>query len=97
MPSFGDVRGVPSSEPALQATLKVVTAGLPDGASALFLVTGQVQADSGHMADLGTAEPVFEQLSYVLTSRGSSTPRCGGACRRPGSNGWSRSALAAGS
>ncbi|MBV9853833.1 MAG: hypothetical protein JOY82_04830 [Streptosporangiaceae bacterium] len=64
MPSFGDVRGVPSYEPALQATLKVVTAGLPDGASALFIVTGQVQADSGRMADLGTAEPVFQQLSY---------------------------------
>lgn len=64
VPSFGDVRGVPSYEPALQATLKVVTAGLPDGTSALFLVTGQVQADSGGTADLGTAEPVFEQLSY---------------------------------
>ena len=64
VPSFGDVRGVPSYEPALQATLKIVTAGLPDDASALFLVTGQVQADSGRMADLGTAEPVFEQLSY---------------------------------
>ena len=64
VPSFGDVRGIPSYEPALQATLKVVTAGLPDGASALFLVTGQVQADSGRMADLGTAEPVFEQVSY---------------------------------
>ncbi|HUC21718.1 MAG TPA: hypothetical protein VMA73_03355, partial [Streptosporangiaceae bacterium] len=64
VPSFGDVRGVPSYEPALQITLKVVTAGLPDGASALFLVTGQVQAASGRMADLGTAEPVFEQLSY---------------------------------
>jgi len=64
VPSFGDVRGVPSYEPALQVTLKVVTAGLPDGASALFLVTGQVQAASGKMADLGTAEPVFEQLSY---------------------------------
>ena len=50
--------------PRLQATLKVVTAGLPDGASALFLVTGQLQADSGRTADLGTAEPVFEQLSY---------------------------------
>jgi len=64
VPSFGDVRGVPSHEPALRATLKVVTAGLPDGASALFLVTSQLQADSGRTADLGTAEPVFEQLSY---------------------------------
>ena len=64
VPSFGDVRGVPSYEPALQATLKAVTAGLPDGASALFIVTGQVQANSGRMADLGTAEPVFHQLSY---------------------------------
>ena len=64
VPSFGDVRGIPSYEPALQVTLKIVTAGLPDGTSALFLVTGQVQADSGRVADLGTAEPVFEQLSY---------------------------------
>jgi len=64
VPSFGNMRGVPSYEPELHATLKVVTAGLPDGASALFLVTGQLQADSGRTADLGTAEPVFEQLSY---------------------------------
>ncbi len=54
----------------MQATLKVVTAGLPDGASALFVVTGQLQADSGRTAGLGTAEPVFEQLSY-----GSDQPR----------------------
>jgi hypothetical protein len=55
---------VPSYEPALQVTLKIVTAGLPAGASALFLVTGILQADSGRTVDLGTAEPAFEQLSY---------------------------------
>jgi hypothetical protein len=64
VPCFGDVRGAPSYEPALQATLKGETAGLPDGTSALFIVTGQVQADSGRTADLGTAEPVLQQLSY---------------------------------
>jgi hypothetical protein len=48
----------------LQARLKVVTAGLPDGASALFLAAVMLQADSGRTADLGTAEPGFEQLSY---------------------------------
>ena len=64
VPSIDDVRGVPSYEPALQATLKAVTGGLPDGASALFLVTGLLQADAGRTVDLGAAEPVFQQLSY---------------------------------
>jgi hypothetical protein len=35
-------------------------------ASALLLVTGLLQAGSGQTTDLGTAEPVFQQLSYGL-------------------------------
>jgi hypothetical protein len=64
VPAIGEVRGVPSVEPVLQVTLEAVTGGLPDGASALFLVSGLLQADTGQTVDLGTAEPVFEQLSY---------------------------------
>jgi hypothetical protein len=30
----------------------------------LLLVTGLLQAGSGQTTDLGTAEPVFQQLSY---------------------------------
>jgi hypothetical protein len=64
VPAIGEVRGVPLVEPALQVTLEALTGGLPDGASALFLVSGLVQADGGRIVDLGMAEPVFEQLSY---------------------------------
>ena len=32
----------------------------------MLLVTGLLQADSGQTTDLGTAEPVFQQLSYGL-------------------------------
>jgi hypothetical protein len=32
----------------------------------LLLVTGLLQAGSGQTTDLGTAEPVFQQLSYGL-------------------------------
>jgi hypothetical protein len=32
----------------------------------LLLVTGLLQASSGQTMDLGTAEPVFQQLSYGL-------------------------------
>jgi hypothetical protein len=64
VPALGYLCGVPLAEPALRVTLTVVSAGLPDGASALFLITGSLAAESGHMVDLGTAEPVFQQLSY---------------------------------
>ena len=48
----------------LQVILQAVTGGLPDGASAMVLVHGQLQADSGRTVDLGMSEPFFEQLSY---------------------------------
>lgn len=64
VPAIGEVRGVPGVEPVLQVTLQAVTGGLPDGASAMFLVHGMLQADGGRTVDLGTAEPFFEQLSY---------------------------------
>jgi hypothetical protein len=64
IPEIGDVRGIPGMEPVLQVTLHALTGGLPDGASALFLVTALLQADNGPMIDLGTAEPLLKQLSY---------------------------------
>jgi hypothetical protein len=64
VPAIGEIRGVPGAEPALQVILQAVTGGLPDGASAMFLVHGQLQADSGLTVDLGMSEPFFEQLSY---------------------------------
>jgi hypothetical protein len=70
VPAITDVRGVPSVEPTLQVILQAVSGGLPDGASALFLIHGLLQADGGRTIDLGMAEPVFEQLSY-----GSPEPR----------------------
>jgi hypothetical protein len=43
-----------------------VTGPLDTGsaASALFMTTGSLQAESGRMVDLGAAEPVLEMLSY---------------------------------
>lgn len=69
VPAITEVRGVPSIEPTLQVIMKAVTGGLPDGASALFLVHGLLQADSGRTVDLGMAEPFFEQLSYGPETR----------------------------
>jgi hypothetical protein len=69
VPAITDVRGVPSVEPALQVTMKAVTGGLPDGATAMFLVNGMLQAESGRNVDLGVAEPFFEQLSYGAETR----------------------------
>jgi hypothetical protein len=64
VPAIGEVRGVAGVEPVLQVILQAVTGGLPDGASAMFLVHGQLQADGGRTVDLGMSEPFFEQLSY---------------------------------
>ena len=64
VPAIGDVRGMPLIEPCLQADLTVVSAGLADGASALFLVSGHLQTQSGRIAELGKAEPVFTQLGF---------------------------------
>lgn len=64
VPAIGHVRGMPLIEPCLQANLTVVSAGLADGASALFLVSGHLQAQSGRIAELGKAEPVFTQMGF---------------------------------
>jgi hypothetical protein len=64
VPAISDVRGVPGVEPMLQVILQALTGGLPDGASAMFLVHGLLQANSGRTVDLGMSEPAFEQLSY---------------------------------
>jgi hypothetical protein len=64
VPAISEIRGVPGVEPVLQVTLQAVTGGLPDGASAMFLVHGQLQAANGRTVDLGMSEPFFEQLSY---------------------------------
>ena len=64
VPAIGEIRGVPGVEPVLQVILQAVTGGLPDGASAMVLVHGQLQADGGRTVDLGMSEPFFEQLSY---------------------------------
>jgi hypothetical protein len=69
VPAITEVRGVPSIEPVLQVIMKAVTGGLPDGASALFLIHGMLQADGGRTVDLGMAEPFFEQLSYGPETR----------------------------
>jgi hypothetical protein len=64
VPEIGDVRGIQGVEPVLQISLSAMTGGLPDGASAIFLVNALLQADRGHMIDMGTAEPLLKQLSY---------------------------------
>jgi len=67
VPSVAAIRGVPSVEPVLEVLLNVVASGLPNGASALFLVNANLQAENGRYVDLGTAEPLFHQLSYGKT------------------------------
>ena len=64
VPGISDVRGIHGVEPVLQISLSAMTGGLPDGASAIFLVNALLQADRGHMIDMGTAEPLLKQLSY---------------------------------
>jgi len=64
VPAISEVRGVPGIEPMLQVILQAVTGGLPDGASAMFLIHGLLQANDGRTIDLGMSEPAFEQLSY---------------------------------
>jgi hypothetical protein len=64
VPAITEIVGIPGVEPMLRVSLSVMTGGLPDGASAIFLVTGLLQADGGRTVSLGTAEPVLNQLSY---------------------------------
>ena len=92
VPEVGNVCGMAAAEPMLRATLTVMTGGLPDGASALFMTTGSLQAESGRMVDLGAAEPVLEMLSYGDGEvRKFQCSRSGG-CPRPRSSVSSRSA-----
>ena len=67
VPAVGNLSGAPAVVPMLRATLTVISGGLPDGASALFLTTGSLQAESGRTLDLGAADPVLEMLSYGET------------------------------
>lgn len=62
VPAVTSVLGVEAVEPVLQATLKVVSCGLPDGAGALFIVTGLLTSTGRAVVDLGTAEPVLARL-----------------------------------
>lgn len=62
--TVGELRGIPAVEPILRLTVDIEADGLADGASALFLVTGSVHADSGRSLNLGTAAPVLKQLGY---------------------------------
>jgi hypothetical protein len=66
----GRVRGIPAAEPTLQIVFDVEAAGLPDGASALFFLTGSVRADSGRTLSLGTATPSAQQLGYPARTAG---------------------------
>ncbi|WP_025358618.1 hypothetical protein [Kutzneria albida] len=62
--TVGELRGIPAAEPILRLTVDIEADGLADGASALFLVTGSVHADSGRSLNLGAAAPVLKQLGY---------------------------------
>jgi hypothetical protein len=62
--TVGELRGIPAAEPILRLTVDIEADGLADGASALFLITGSVHADSGRSLNLGTAAPVLKQLGY---------------------------------
>lgn len=62
VPAVTAVRGVDAVEPVLRVSLKVVSCGLPDGAGALFVVTGMLTSTAGATVDLGAAEPVLARL-----------------------------------
>ncbi len=69
----GELRGIPAAEPILQLTFDVEAGGLSDGTSALFLVSGFLNAESGGNLSLGTAPPVLKQLGFSA-SQGGTTP-----------------------
>jgi voltage-gated potassium channel len=50
----------------------VEAGGLSDGASALFLITGSIHADSGRDLSLGTAAPVLKQFGFSAREGGTS-------------------------
>jgi hypothetical protein len=66
----GELRGIPAAEPILRLTFDVEAGGLSDGASALFLITGSVQAEAGRTLSLGTAAPVLKQLGFSAREGG---------------------------
>ena len=66
----GELHGIPAAEPILQLTFDVEAGGLSDGASALFLISGSVHADSGLNLSLGTAAPVLKQLGFAAREGG---------------------------
>lgn len=59
-----DVRGDVGLDPVLRVDLTVHAHGFADGAVAMLLVDGSVQADSGATVSLGRAEPIVEQISW---------------------------------
>jgi hypothetical protein len=67
----GELTGIPAAEPLLRLTFDVEAGGLSDGASALFLITGSVHADSGRNLSLGIAGPVLKQLGFNNREGGS--------------------------
>jgi hypothetical protein len=69
----GELRGTAAAEPILRLTFDVEAGGLSDGASALFLITGSVQGDSGRNLVLGAAAPVLKQLGFSAR-QGGNTP-----------------------
>ncbi len=64
----GELRGIPAAEPVLRLTFNIEA----DGASALFLVSGSVHAESGLNLSLGAAAPVLRQLGYSNWGDGTS-------------------------
>jgi hypothetical protein len=65
-----ELRGIPAAEPILQLTFDVEAGGLSDGASALFVVTGFLTAETGGTLVLGTAPPVAKQLGFSAREGG---------------------------
>lgn len=68
----GELRGIPAVEPILRLNFNIEAGGLADGASALFLVSASVHADSGRNLSLGAAAPVLRQLGHSNWSDGTS-------------------------
>jgi len=66
----GELHGIPAAEPILRLTFDIEAGGLSDGASALFLITGSVHADSGRNLSLGAAAPVLKQLGFAAREGG---------------------------
>lgn len=60
----GELHGIAAAEPILRLTFNIEAGGLADGASALFVISGNITADSRHTLSLGTAAPVLRQLGF---------------------------------